>query len=90
MVLTATKSISRVFRLTSSEGQNSLGQYQCNFDFIFDHRRHTLSYFRSNRCLQKYTLLTTPDTVLQLYDTIVFNDLHISKMAALPCKATEK
>ena len=53
------KSISRVFsKWSTSKG---IGQYQCNFDFILDHRRQTLSYFRSNinRCLQKYHKLVT-------------------------------
>ena len=39
---THTKSLSRVFSKWSRS--KSIGQYQCNFDFILDHRRHTLSY----------------------------------------------
>ena len=54
-----TNSISRVF----SKWQRSkrIGPYQCNFDFILDHRRQTLLYLRSNinRCLQKYHELVT-------------------------------
>ena len=41
-----TKSISRVFSKWSRS--KSVGQYQCNDDFILDHRTQTLSYFRSN------------------------------------------
>ena len=41
-----TNSISRVFSKWSRS--KSISQYQCNFDFILDHRRQKLSYFRSN------------------------------------------
>ena len=41
-----TKAISRIFSKWSRS--KSIGQYQCNFGFILDHRRQTLSYFRSN------------------------------------------
>ena len=39
---TRTKSIYTVFSKWSRS--KSIGQYQCNFDFILDHRIQTLSY----------------------------------------------
>ena len=41
-----TKAISRVFSKWARS--KCIGHNQCHFDFILDHRRQTLSLFRSN------------------------------------------
>ena len=87
-----TKSISRVFSMWSRS--KSIGQYQCNFEFILDHRRQTLSYFRSTLiyiCLQK-SRISDNAIPFYSYDTII--DLHVCKMTATQghckCQSSKK